>query len=344
MIFSDSYSGSNGVVKESQYTPDLKGALMLVYENEMNYNAMMRAVGISEMRYFQETGGDLFVQEAGALSGFIEKAKAFFKKVIEKIKSLFAKFVAVINQYTMKDSDFVKKYETKLMKVDIRGFEFKGYQFSDLDSGNLINQTAFNGYFSNAGKKEEYEDQPVNTDDDVSEAKDYLRAEMIGSNSKSMTEIEFRDTLKANLYGNNGDKVDLENIRLRDQLKFVKDTKANISAAEREQKKDTDTINKFIKVLEKYQKDFDKSITASAKDEDNQKNSASIKYISQCIAVAKSGSNDITTAFGMLIQALKDRRSQAKAICVKALSYKPKNEAAYREGAYNSIFDGVKIV
>ena len=42
---------------------------MHVYENECNYNAIMKAAGISELKYYKETGGDLFVQEAGAAGG-----------------------------------------------------------------------------------------------------------------------------------------------------------------------------------------------------------------------------------------------------------------------------------
>ena len=69
MIFGEnSLAMDSGIVQESPYELGYGGALMHVWENEMNYNAIMKAVGISEMRYYNETGGDLLVQEAGAFS------------------------------------------------------------------------------------------------------------------------------------------------------------------------------------------------------------------------------------------------------------------------------------
>ena len=90
MIF-DSNLGSVPEAGLSPYKLGIEGGLMHVYENECNFNALMRAVGISELKYYNDTGRDLFVHEAGAFAGFIEKAKAFFKKVIERLsKSLIA--------------------------------------------------------------------------------------------------------------------------------------------------------------------------------------------------------------------------------------------------------------
>ena len=102
MIFNEMNTNNTAIsydaVQESPYELGIGGALMHVYENECNYNALMKAAALSEMKYYNQTGGDLFVQEAGAFAGFIQKAKEFFKKVIEKIKSIAKKFIAKINQ------------------------------------------------------------------------------------------------------------------------------------------------------------------------------------------------------------------------------------------------------
>ena len=137
MIF-DSYNEGASVsldaIKESPYALGYEGALMHVYENEINYYSLMKAVGLSEMKYYQETGGSLFVHEAGAFGSFIEKVKAFFKKVIEKIKSIFKKFIAAIDQYTLENKKFVKKYGQEIMRKNLTDFEFEGYKFSELDN------------------------------------------------------------------------------------------------------------------------------------------------------------------------------------------------------------------
>ena len=91
MIFDSNISAPTNwdAVQESPYTLGLEGGLMHVYENECNYNAIMKAAGLSELKYYKENGGDLFVQEAGAAGSLIDRFIAFFKKVIEKIKQIF---------------------------------------------------------------------------------------------------------------------------------------------------------------------------------------------------------------------------------------------------------------
>jgi hypothetical protein len=168
-------------VQESPYELGIGGALMHVYENECNYNALMKAAALSEMKYYNENGGDLFVQEAGAFAGFITKAKEFFKKVIEKIKSIAKKFVAKINQFSMKDKDFVKKYQADLVRRDLSGMEFNGYKFP-LTKGNIRGiedvHRGTHGY---------------NTHDEINDTIEKNRGDIIGAGN--ITESEFRDEL-----------------------------------------------------------------------------------------------------------------------------------------------------
>ena len=134
MIFNEMNTSVNSYesVQESPHELGIGGALMHVYENECNYNALMKAAALSELKYYNENGGDLFVQEAGAFNGFMGKVKAFFVKVIEKIKSICKKFVAKIRQFTMSDKDFVKKYANQLQRANLKDFEFNGYKFEVL--------------------------------------------------------------------------------------------------------------------------------------------------------------------------------------------------------------------
>ena len=131
MIF-DTVTSSSAInwdaVQESAYPLGLEGGLMHVYENECNYNAIMKAAGLSELKYYKENGGDLFVQEAGAAGSLIDRFIAFFKKVIEKIKQIFKKFVMVISSYVSKDKDFVKKYKPMVFK-NFKEFKFTGWDF-----------------------------------------------------------------------------------------------------------------------------------------------------------------------------------------------------------------------
>lgn len=318
-------------IQESPYELGIGGALMHVYENECNYNAIMKAAALSEMKYFNQTGGDLFVQEAGAFSNFIQKAKAFFKKIIEKIKSIAKKFMAMIRQYTMKDKDFVKKYQTDLLRRNLTDFEFKGYAFP-----------RWSGNTSTTGA-----DSAVKTDgsDDVDAINDIIeknRGNIVGEGP--LTESEYRSELKEKLYG---DKDDIK-VNIREQLGFISETNDLVKAAEKEEKSIVDGIEKLIKNLDKAANDIDKSIKkdgTSASDESIHSRDEGIKGINNRITVYKALSNDLTVYFGAVTKALKDRNRQAKAICVKALSYKYKNEAATEtDDVALDIFSGVKIV
>lgn len=335
MIFNKETSSiSYGAVQESPYDLGIGGALMHVWENEQNYNALMKAAALSEMKYYNETGGDLFVQEAGALKGFIEKAKEFFKKIIEKIKSIAHKFMAQINKYALDDSKFVKKYEKELYRRDLTDFEYNGYQFTmDLqDSWVKKEKTPLIDGLSKEGTDDA---------DAINDICERNRASLVGDNSGKMTESEFREELHEKLYG---DKEDFK-VNIREELKDISETKKLTQDLEKKRKE-------AVKAIENFIKDLDKGVTGASKVDDAEKKDATlsetrskaVKYMNNQITVLKAYSNDLTVWFGATAKALADSNRQSKAICVKALSYK--HEAATLESAsdYSSIFDGVTTV
>lgn len=363
MIFDANYTSTSNLsaVKESPYELGLAGAMMHVYENECNYNAIMKAVGISELKYYQETGRDLFVHEASAFEGFIAKMKAFFKAVIEKIKSIFKKFIAIFDQYRLSDKEFIKKYGNELIRKDLKDFEFKGYKFGDfkdvqakieaagrnlkigLDTLNTNYKVDDNSDFHSIAANKMFADS-----DKVNEEKEKARNEILtGSyDNNTMTESEFKDKLTDMLYGNDGDKDTLDDISIRTQLNIIENTQNDIKAVEKTQKNLEKEFNNLLKVLEKIPSEIRKkysynSSTKLTPEQDKNVNN-NIQNINDLYDLRKSAANDITIAFGMIVQAYKDRNRQAKAICVKALSYK--HEAAMVSESYSDdIFAGVVI-
>lgn len=331
MIFNEmntNTAASYDAVQESPFELGIGGALMHVYENECNYNALMKAAALSEMKYYNENGGDLFVQEAGAFSSFIQKAKEFFKKIIEKIKGIAKKFVAKINQFSMKDKDFVKKYQTDLVRRDLSGFEFNGYAFP-----------AWKGNTSTTHAVADVKTDGSDSSEALNDIIEKNRGAIVGGSA--MTESEYRDELKAKLYG---DKDDIK-VNIRAELDVISKTESLVKAAEKEEKDIVKGIEDIIKGLEKAAKEVDKSIDVKTDSDETIRNKdAGIKGINNKISVYRSLSNDLTVYFGAVTKALADRNRQAKAICVKALSYnKAKNESAVVDG-YNNIFAGVEIV
>lgn len=367
MIFNtDNYY--DGPVAPSPYPVGLEGALMHVYENECNYNALMKAVGISELKYYQETGRDLFVHEAGAFAGFLSKAKAFFKKVIEKIKQIFHKFAAVMNQYTMSDKKFVKQYSKEINRKDISDFTFSGYTFEGLDkalsAGIDLDISKHNpdNFDANARGKLSSTENILDSDkhnDKIEEDRGAWLKGITGGNYGSLDESEFRDELKDFLYGNNGEKEELDNknIDKRKILQWIEGTDRAIKDAENKQKECIRTIDKMIKKVEEFEKEINKkdatynSTGLSASMKNNAKLSEESinnfqKGINNKIASMKAESNDITIFFGMLTGALKDRNRQSKAICVKIIGYNKKESANYGyygESSVDDLFAGVTI-
>ena len=326
MIFNnvDNYS-----VQESKYDATIAGGLMYMYENECNYNAMMKAVGISELKYYQETGKDLFLNEAGAISGFIEKAKAFFKKVIEKIKAIFHRFAAKINQFTMSNKNFVKKYSTELLKKNLSGFEFEGYKFT----GTLkINPEDIKDPEDNLDAYSN--DYEIFSSETLEKEINKRRGAIIGDN-KEYDESDFRDKVKEVLYG---DKDTIKINSIRDYLGIIANSDTEIKEFDKATKNIVKDIDKYIADLEKVSKKF-----ASPEYNDKaEKADKVIKFLNQRIALKKALSQDYTYAIAAVSQQLTDKCKQAKAICVKALGYK--HESATLEGSYSDIFSGVSII
>ena len=337
MIFDTGYMNeSTGLysldgIEESKYELGLNGALMHVYENECNYNALIRAVGLSELKYYNETGNSLFIHEAGAFSGFLAKAKAFFKKVIEKIKAIFKKFLAVINSYTMKDKEFIKKYETEILRKDTPDLEFNGYKkLNDGDiSVSVIDTDAEVVYTvdDNTGKDKEFNDS-----DEVNDKIEELRGMIL--KKEAMSESEFKDELKNILYGDK-DTFGIDSTVVRNALNTIKNTKSTIKTVENEQKAIIKTVDNAIKAIDKAAEEFEKDAKKNAPT--NNKTADNIqKNASDMITINKSVSNDLTVVFGMIVQAAKDANKQARAICVKVLGYKKKE--SYGEAATDDLF------
>jgi hypothetical protein len=334
MIFNEMNSSVAAVeaVNESPYELGIAGALMHVYENECNYNALMKAAALSEMKYYNENGGNLFVQEAGAFSSLWEKVKAFFKKVVEKIKSICKKFVAMINQHAMKDKDFVKKYSKDLYRVNLNGFEFEGYEFAALKGQANLNA------LNMAGGVWGHTVDGITAASSVDDVNDKIEENRGGLvKGGKITESELREELHEMLYG---DKDTITDVKIRDFLSIISDHNTDVKAAEKAQ----DSVVKGIEAdIKKMEKDIETLGKEAVKEDDGRENS--IKLFDKKIQIYKAYCNDITIFYGAYVKALNDRNRQAKAVCVKALSYKPKNEAAVAENAgYANIFAGVEII
>lgn len=324
MIYTKRTTNLNAVT-ESPYPIGLEGALMVVYENQLNYNALMKAVGISELRYYQETGKDLFVHEAGAFKDLISKVKAFFKEIIKKLKGMFKSFVAAITSNSTTDRAFINKYGKELKEKDISGMKFNGYKFDALNENSDLSHDKYIK-LTNSIKNVE----SVAIIDDIDAEIKKQRGDLI--NKDPLSESDFRNELKKKYYG---EKEDLTFTTCDAYLSIIRDNKMFISKAQYNLEKITNNLENYIAALDNLEK---KGTDADGKEVDY------TKQINDNITVAKSLADDYTVAFGVYTKALIDSCKQAKAICIKALSYNKKTDKdSVSESYIDNIFANVII-
>ena len=350
MIF-DTVTSSSAInwdaVQESAYPLGLEGGLMHVYENECNYNAIMKAAGISELKYYKECGGDLFVNEAAAVGGFIDKFISFFKKVGEKIAQMFKKFVMTIGSFVQSDKSFVKKWKPQVMR-NFKEFDFKGYKF-DLTMVNTISQKAASiavGKMPPAQLAAQADVHPM-SDDDIEAKRKEMMKDICGEDVDS--ENEMKDELHKKVYGDNKEEFKVTSSLCLEAFSWISNTKKNIKEIQDFQKKFNTGIDKYCNSLEDAKKVLLKAMDYTETKEAKEKQSIKMNFLTQAIALTKDSAQYLTTAFSLFIGAFKDANRQAKAICVKALNSgsRKKDATADAIGTNESaadIFANVEII
>ena len=368
MIYSNIYENGK-MFNESEYDPFetvkemecknlLEGAYIGVYETECNYARLMESIGVSELTYYVETGKDI-VTEAGYGESFFEKAKKFFKSIIDKIASLFKKFIALIDSYIKTDKEFVNKYKKALIKVNTRDFEYKGYKFTNLDydinsaankMDNVIDKIIKNVEYDNLQKVMKLTTQEIDElTKDINENRDKYENQIrncaidSGSNETEASELP-KDLFE---YFRDGEDspttIDTVNVNeLFDTITNYKDAKKKATKTYNDLKK---AINKDIKELERKEKEFLKGVPSKNKDSDETSfKVACAKHASYRVSLMRTKLNTLQVVNGAILAALKDENRQAKAVCVKLLTYKPKTEGYMYESEVNTnIFGDVNF-
>lgn len=332
-------------IQESAYPLGLEGALMHIYENECNYNSIMKAAGIAECKYLKENGGDLFVQEAGATGGLLDRFITFFRSVIKKIQEMFKKLFMKIASYTASDKKFVNTYKKKVF-ANFKSFNFTGWKklVGEINKPDYNKITVKVGDANVLAKSIQF-DTAMN-DDQVEEKLKSYRALIANSTDTDLDAKEFQTAIKELMYGDEKEEFEISSSMVARCFDFISDTKKNVKDAERSRDNIVREINNFIKNLEKA-KDIvlNGMDTKTDSEAELNNNSTRINAISKKVELEKGLTTIYTTAYGAEIGAIKDRNRQAKAICVKALnsgSKKSTEESAIY--GVEDIFANVEII
>ena len=105
-------------------------------ESAANQNSFMKALALSELASVEQCGTTDVFYEGVNVKGILDKIKAFFKKLIEKIHKIFHTFIAKLSAWFGNSADFAKKYEKEIIKNWSKvssDWEFKGYKYTNID-------------------------------------------------------------------------------------------------------------------------------------------------------------------------------------------------------------------
>ena len=354
---------NTGIV-ECQYEPGMEAALNIVAESELNFNKLMQAVAKDELGYLQENGVEM-VYESGTASGFIEKLKAFFLKIWEKIKGLFRKFFAKINSYLIDDKKFADKYKDRVINANLKDFKFKGFKFTNLDGNSVTAKDTFNAALgklddgntfatynknygsivdsvkmNNGSKKEEIKRAVEKFNDDEQDLLEEARGATI--NCGSCTSTEFTEELFKYFRDDETSKEEKELSDLgtnpSDLLSIISTTKKTIDLTKKDLSDFERSIKDTTKALDKASRDLTNAIPDKNKEKDAQEAmSIAVQVVNIWAKIRKDALAIAQVVNGAKLTAIKDRNRQAKAICVALVGRKSIKESyddySYNEGA-----------
>ena len=325
----------------------------LVAESEANYNAIMKAIGVGELNYFEENGCEIVYESSGS-NNFFEKIKQFFVKLWDKIKEIFHKFFVWLDSLVKSDAKFVAKYqkeaEERWSKLTDDNFTFKGYKFSIPDfKPETVNTTIKTALFKGTTgfdngvptdtTKEDADKFVQNIKDKDSKA--IARAAAIKSlnsnfSSDTIEDSEFTKELKKVFRSDKEEKEDIK----KSELSHISEYCTKLKGYKEEKSKAESTFDSFkrafestIKSIEDAKNKFNKQETSEALNAETK--SAHLAAYNTVIQLNKDSLETTVTVNGAFLQALKDEAAQAKQIITKVMTttIKPKNESA---GVYES--------
>lgn len=334
-------------IEESVHEPGIVGAMQHVLESEENWSKIMEAVAFDELSYFAENGTEM-IYESSRISGFIAKVKDFFKKIIEKIAGLFKKFIAMIDAFTKSDADFIKKYRNQLIKANTKNFEFKGYRFTtsavDINKCDSVMESHIKSImpeFKSSIDVTKLKDTVQKVRENREDILENLRGKCVGQTS--VESGEFQKKLFKKLRNGEESPVTIEKVNVSELLSAISGGSAAKKAAEKAYKDLKKSIEDKIKALDKMEKEYTKDVP----DKDSTKSakaSAAVSYISTYSGLLRDQASILQTVNGAVLSAIRAENRQAKSVCVKLLSYSPKNESYLDESASGSFLDSVQLV
>jgi len=265
-----------------------------------------------------------------AMGGVWENIKAFFSKMWGKLQQFFASVIRFFDGLFKSGKDFATKYEKELRRLSLSGYKHKMFNYSELDGNNhvsngitvameIVNQTgALKNFSSDTEAKKCLEDMEENKEETINK----VRGAFVGGGSKDSD--DFKKGLFSHFRSGAKDSEDIEeqsvnigtiiNALISD--KYAKMAKDSESAAEK-------SFTTIIKTVNDREKEFGKSVDDKNKSDDKRKlASVQISIMQKYSSLFSEAKTIALEYFSAWKQAITERESVYKQVCVSAFRYK----------------------
>ena len=315
-----------------------------MYESQYNYNQMMRAIGISELK--EASIGREFVLEGADVKGFFEGVKKILLKLFEAVTLAFKKVFQVIGSSLSNDKALVNKFRSAIVSGSTTDWKTDGYIYAD----SIVFEAESHANKLVEDAKNEIE--LVKNDKEVShkftEGKELYCRELIKDISGIDTDdiSEMAEKLIITLRG--GDKkieLDKSNVSANDVIAVLSGDKEH-----KDVKKGYDSIKKTYEEALKAIKKLQDSVE---KDKDFLKGSASsanaiCEFCTFAIQFEQKAQN---MAYQVYSKAAREKRSQARRLALmfirKASNKSEKVKVVNTDEVIlnsGTVFDRVKLI
>lgn len=291
--------------------------------DELHYKAKIKALRESgaDTEEIEELENEMDeVTEANSTSVF-GRIREALAKLWGKIKDFFKSIIRFFDGLAMSGKDFAKKYKTDLLKLDLRGYEHKMYNYT-IDKANI--QVRENDLYSEEALKNSVteilgknkKDIKLPTPEEDEKSEDATRGEYVGKSACSS------DNYAQELFSYFRDGALDESFKrfipvsITSVISFLETNKDldNIKKAETAANKEFANLDSTMKNIES---------TLRSKETDTDAEGRVIQAANYALRSAKKHVTIYTTFLNAYRSACEERLGEYKKICVNAFRYKP---------------------
>ena len=290
-----------GVIGDS-----LEEAYQIMYESEYNYNMLLQAIGMQELK--EAVSGKEYIMEAGSVSAFFGRVKEIFVNMFKKITEFFKKVFNSIRSRLVNDKKFISMYESDIrtgadiLKNNGKLKDKEGYSFDGIKEIPYMLSNVYT-YSSNASKdiSGDFDIHKYTADASSSEI-NKLFSDVVKNNGASdkVTSIsELNKVLTKKFYGNKI-KVFDGDLTADGVIKVLKDNS------------DTSKLQKAYNEIKKSYSDTISGLKKMEKDATKETKSNITTICNYYIGILRQESNINNSVFTSYTKAAKARRNQAR--------------------------------